>query len=348
MNQVTKIRAPSIGTVLLFGFVLSFGCSPAVAHDVHSHAADDHAETASTRNSTGDVRELIREFRQTGDDHYLDEAWSQLEPLLATEAPGAGVLVDAATVAQARHDFEEALALLDRALLARPNYDQAWLLRASISLVRGEIADAQAACDRLHGVAVLVALTCDARVAIAQGDHAIAMQRLGAVIAVVDVASVDAESIAWALSVAGDAAAVAEPEEAIHYYRQSLDIAESTQVRAAMVDVLLSLDRVAEAHDALDDGHHALPLDIRRFIVAKRSGDFESVADEVAHADHEFRHWIEDEDWAHAREMTRFYIDVLDRPALAERLARINLGLQREPEDLLLARRVGECESCAR
>ena len=46
--------------------------------------------------------------------------------------------------------------------------------------------------------------------------------------------------------------------------------------------------------------------------------------------------------------MTRFYIDVLDRPDIAKRLARINLGLQREPEDLLLARRVDECLSCVR
>ena len=346
MIRINRYVAVTTGILLLLVLAMSLMCSPALAHDVHH--AHDEPETVSAQDMGEDVRTLIRAFRQTGDDRHLDEAWAQLEPLLATDAPGAGELVDAATVAQARHDFEGALTLIDRALLVRPNYDQAWLTRASISLVRGDIDDAQAACDRLHGVAVLVALTCDARVAIAQGDHAIAMQRLGAVIAVVDVSSVDAESIAWALSVAGDAAAVAEPEEAIHFYRQSLDIAESTQVRAALVDVLLSLDRIAEARDALDDGHDALPLDIRCFIVAKRAGDFESVANDVAHADHEFRHWIEEKDWAHAREMTRFYIDVLDRPALAARLAWINLGLQREPEDLLLARRVGECASCAR
>ena len=34
--------------------------------------------------------------------------------------------------------------------------------------------------------------------------------------------------------------------------------------------------------------------------------------------------------------MTRFYIDVVDRPVVARRLALINIGLQREPEDLRL------------
>ena len=34
----------------------------------------------------------------------------------------------------------------------------------------------------------------------------------------------------------------------------------------------------------------------------------------------------------------RFFIDVVDRPALARRLALINISLQQEPEDLLLER----------
>ena len=48
--------------------------------------------------------------------------------------------------------------------------------------------------------------------------------------------------------------------------------------------------------------------------------------------------WIANEDWLHAREMTRFFIDVVDRPTLARRLALINISLQQEPEDLLLER----------
>jgi len=53
----------------------------------------------------------------------------------------------------------------------------------------------------------------------------------------------------------------------------------------------------------------------------------------------EFEAWISNEDWLHAREMTRFFVDVVDRPDLARRLALINIGLQREPEDLRLETR---------
>ena len=59
----------------------------------------------------------------------------------------------------------------------------------------------------------------------------------------------------------------------------------------------------------------------------------------------EFTEWIADEDWLHAREMARFYIDVDDRPDLARRLALINLDLQREPEDERLERRTRPASS---
>jgi len=53
----------------------------------------------------------------------------------------------------------------------------------------------------------------------------------------------------------------------------------------------------------------------------------------------EFAAWIAAEDWLHAREMTRFFLDVEQRPALARRLAVQNLSVQREPEDLRLEER---------
>jgi hypothetical protein len=49
--------------------------------------------------------------------------------------------------------------------------------------------------------------------------------------------------------------------------------------------------------------------------------------------------WIARDDWLHAREMARFYFDVVDRPELARHLASINVSLQREPEDLRLEER---------
>ncbi len=328
----------AIGILTILGALL--GWSSAHAHDVHDGEQTDDA--ASAGHPTDDIHELIRRFRQTGDDEHLDVAWSHLEPLLADGTQDVVLLIDAATVAQSRHDFAAALAVIDRALFLQPGFDQAWLLRASIELVRGNAAEAQAACNQLRSVPALIAVTCRARVQIARGEQQKALRALDAVLTAVDRASAEPEALARALSVAGDAAATLDPDKAIDYYRHSLELVESTQVRAALVDVLLRTDRVPVASSVVASGHDALPLTVRRLLIAVRTGETDRVADEITRMDHEFRHWIADKDWAHAREMARFYIDVLDRPELARRLVRINLGIQREPEDLLLARRLGE------
>ncbi len=346
MSALPRFPTPAMCIVLALSVLLA--SPPVLAHDVHDHESAHRAVAVSNGYSSGDVRTLIRAFRQSGDDRNLDAAWSRLQPLLAHDVLDASILIDAATIAQSRHDFEKALALIDRALAIQPGFDQARLLRASIRLVQGETEQAELACAQLRSVPTLIAVTCHARTRIARGDHSRALGTLMAMLGALDSASADPEALAWALSVAGDAAAAVDPESAIAWYEQSLELVESTQVRAALVDVLLSIDRVASARDVLESGHDALPLTVRRLIVAVRMGEAAAIADEIRRTDHRFRHWIADQDWAHAREMSRFYIDVLDRPAIARRLVRINLGLQREPEDLLLAHRVGECLSCAR
>ena len=140
--------------------------------------------------------------------------------------------------------------------------------------------------------------------------------------------------LAWSYSVAGDlAVAAGESDQATMLYQHSLALAERTQVRAALVDVLLSQADFENAWQALDDGSPALPLLVRRLIVAKHLGrmhELQSMSSTVAQ---EFAVWIANEDWLHAREMARFFIDVLDQPDLARRLALINIGLQQEPED---------------
>ncbi len=346
MYSRPELSSNAMCILLALGGLLT--SSSSFAHDVHHHQPTQRAYAVTTAHSSDDVRALIRAFRQTGDDRNLDAAWSRLHPLLAHDIQDVSVLIDAATIAQSRHDFDTALALIDRALVSQPGFDQAWLLLASIQLVRGNPEQAESACDRLRNVPTLVAVTCRARTAIARGEHAHALKTLTALLPAVDKASANPEALAWTLSVVGDAAAALDPALAIDHYEQSLEMVESTQVRAALIDVLLTVDRLAAARRVLETGHNALPLAVRRLIVAVRMGEADVIADDIEQMDHEFRHWIADKDWAHAREMARFYIDVLDRPELAQRLVRINLGLQREPEDVSLARRIGECSSCAR
>ena len=332
-TQNNRCMCPLMLTLLTV--VASFsGGSPASAHSAqHRAQATEYVEPDRP------VGQLIRRFRESGQDSYLDTAWTVIEPQLDVKRPAPGLLVDAAMLAQSRHDFVLALELLDRALEQHSQMPQAWLVRAAIELVRGNTDEARHACRQLRGSSALVAVSCHARVAIARGDSKRALRQLTAVLTHIEADGTDSGQLAWSLSVAGDAAVNLDPERAVLLYRRSLELAESAQVRSALVDVLLRLDRLADADSALSAGSTALPLAVRRLIVARREGRDSESAAEIARVDHRFRHWIAHGDWLHAREMARFYLDVLPRPELARKLALKNLELQREPEDQRLASR---------
>ena len=333
----------SSGLVLLFSLFVAFIGSPAIAHDLH---ADHEPGDSATRFEATTITALVQAFRASGDDQYLDRAQAIIEPLLKARADDADVLINAALVAQARHEFSIAADLTRKANAIRPNDNQAWLLLASIHLVRGESAEAGAACRRLRDIPLLVSLTCQARVALVENNASGTFDRFARFLDVTELTNHDGDLVAWSFSVAGDLAnAIDEQAQAAEYYVRSLELAESAQVRSALVDVLIEQGTFEAAAKVIDAGAPALPLQVRRMIVSQALGV--DVEHEIRHADHEFRHWIADQDWLHAREMARFYMDVLERPALARRLAHINLGLQREPEDLLLAHRAEGCSSCA-
>jgi hypothetical protein len=140
--------------------------------------------------------------------------------------------------------------------------------------------------------------------------------------------------------VAGDlAVAGRKPAQAKALFEQSLQLAERTQVRSALVDVLLSESDFVAASRALDGGSLALPLLVRRLIVAKELDLLHDVLPMLSRVRQEFDVWVANEDWLHAREMARFYIDVMNDPERARRLALINFELQREPEDQRLEKR---------
>lgn len=341
-----RIRHPQtwcIGPMLLALFALALFASPANAHDVHEHAAEHgHAPAPSSHAlHKGTARSLLQAFRATGEDAHLDRAWSLVEPRLNDNDVTAELLIDAALVAQARHQFDTAIELTRNALEIDSRDDQAWLLLASIHLVTGEIELAKQACGELGRAPWLVIIGCEARVAHASGSAAEVRPSFERLLAVAEETRVEPAALAWALSVAGDLAVASnDADRAIEHFDQSLSLVENTQVRSALVDVLLANDRLTEAQAVLEKGSGALPLDVRRLILAKRQGRIAEVADRVAEVDREFRKWIAAEDWLHAREMARFYLDVVDCPQLARRLAQINFTIQKEYEDKLLYRRV--------
>lgn len=251
---------------------------------------------------------------------------------------GGGTLLEQAMAAQAGHDFNRALALTMEALAIAPADDRARLLQASLYLIRGETDAARQSCRQLRRSPPLVVVTCHANVTRASGDVAEVRQKLDGMIAISDVSRVEPDLLAWSLSVAGDlAVAGRQPERALGYFRRSLDTVDNPQVRASLVDVLIGGGRLTDALEALSTRTPSLTLEVQRLIVLQDLGN--DVSRQAAALDRRFRHWIRHEEYEHAREMARFYLDVTGEPGLANELARINMHLQHEPEDRLLADR---------
>ncbi len=336
-HKAATILVRIASLIVILTSVPAFGHDP--LQDENDHRAE-HDNNGHRHVNLSDVRALVVSFRETGDDRHLDEAWTLLEPLLESASADPETLITASFVAQSRHEFDFAVKLITKALAINGNNDEGWLLLASIQLVLGDAESAAMACRQLHDVPPLVLLTCKARVALASGNHQMAFGRLNGILTVAGMQGLPSDVLAWSYSVVGDlAVAAGEPQHAMEAYRQSLGLAERTQVRAAFVDVLLNEERYEDAWQTLDAGAPALPLLVRRLIVARQLGRMDKLESMLAKVQHEFEAWIDNEDWLHAREMTRFFIDVLERPDLARRLALINVSLQREPEDLLLERR---------
>lgn len=241
-----------------------------------------------------------------------------------------------ALIAQARHEFDFSLRMAQQATKDRSTRDQAWLLLATINLVKGNLDAAQHACRQLGRAAWPLVVGCHARTAHAKNESMQVKARIETVINNFDRFDLDASHQAWLLSIAGDIqVAAGDTRAAIDSYQRSLRLQENVQVRVAFVDTLIADAKLAEAELALDEGSNALPLLLRRLMVDAADGHVIATAQRSA-MDETFRRWIEAGDFLHAREMAMFYLHLVPDPELAHQLAVANLRVQREPEDIVL------------
>lgn len=314
---------------------------PGEAEDGHSHAVratDVHDVADAARERSGYARSRIAVFRQSGDDRELERAWRYLERDLNQDAPPYDTLVTAAYVVQAQHDFDGAMAYLHRAQSRQALTDEAWLLRASLHLLRGELEQGGAACQAISLQNFIARMFCAGRVASLKPDEAGAAYRK--LVPLGHTLDEQPELNGWTRSVLGDlSAAAGDTETAITHYEQALAYNASSQVRAALVDQLIYHERWRDAWRHLQAPGQSLALHVRRYIVAPRVGQGRAVEPDIERADQGFRRWMASGDWLHAREMARFYLDVRPDEYLANRLARINYMLQKEPEDGRLVQR---------
>jgi tetratricopeptide (TPR) repeat protein len=286
------------------------------------------------------ARRLIEAGRASGDPRALGYAEAQLAAWPADDdrSPAEALLLHA-TIAQARHDFARARAMLARVLERTAPQSaahlQALLTRATVALVAGDYRAARDDCARLRAGALDAGVVCTAAVDAASG-------RLDAAIAALRVAvqRTDGGLRAWALSLLAQCYEQrGERAQADAAYRAALAAGDDLVTRLAYADFLLAQGALDAARAVLADLPAADGVLLRRWRVARSAAE-NATALETALAARlrEAQRRADGSALLHARDWAAFELE-RGNAAAALQLARSNWDAQREIEDLLLLTR---------
>ena len=285
----------------------------------------------------------IEAARSDGDPRYIGLAEGLLTPWLASDPPPTDVLLLRATLRQNRHDFSGAERDLDALLAREPRNAQAWLTRAVVAKVRGNLAAARQSCVPLLRLAdALTATTCLADAASLLGQSAASMRALDRAIRANS--GVPASQRQWAIvTLAEIRERAGDAPGAEASYQAALELARDSYTLAAYADFLLDAKRPRDVLALLGGDRRVDGLLLRRALAEQQLRAPGLVAS-VRELRARFAASRLRGENLHAGEEARFALAFGDvHAALA--LARNNFALQREPRD---ARVLLECALAAR
>ena len=282
------------------------------------------------------AQRFIELGRREGDPRFVAYAEPVLAPWVSRPKPPERALVLKAIALQYLHQFDAALALLDRALVLEPLDGQAWLTRAALLELRGAYADARSACAHLtRATDALLALTClmsvNSRSGALERSYASLRQVAG------DTARLPVPVRSWLLTVLADMAERSgDPDTAAADLQAALASApDDPYVRAAYADLLLAGGRAADVLSLLRGTEAQDALLLRLAIASRRAGHPEAARWAALYGER-LRAARRDGDATHLREQALYLLQVADQPGAALEAAAANFRTQREPIDVRL------------
>lgn len=350
MNRILRTMA----------FVLALGCDAALAEPTRPA---DPALVLATVPATGNgplkalqselarnpenlelavalARAAIELGRNAADPRYYGQAEAALAPWWQDANAPSEVRLLRATIRQAFHQFDQALADLDAVIASDAGNAQARLSRAFIEMTLGLPGKAAEDCAALSDPRLkLVAAICQARADALAGKGEDAAKALILVLAEERRANVAMKK--FALTVLADIKTGLGDWAATTRYYQQVIAAGSADVAtvAAYADILLSLNKPKDALDLLEGQGSADIIVLRQAIAAKRLGDPRLAQWQAILADR-FDANQSSGNRVHLREEARFLLDVRDEVHAALPLALENFTVQKEPADAELLLRI--------
>jgi predicted Zn-dependent protease len=276
----------------------------------------------------------IETSRARSDPRYLGYAQAALAPWWDLPSPPPEVLVLRATIRQSSHDFDGALADLDRVVAAAPDDPQAWITRSVVLTVRGRYDEARQSCAPLSRLAPeLVFAVCETSIDAVTGQAGPAYDLLQQTIARAPRLS-PAEN-EWARSTLGEIALRRGHDvDAESDFRAALALdPDDAYVLAAYADLLLDLGRPGEAAKLVAGRTDNDGLLLRLALAEARTRAPEA-AEHAAMLGARFDASHLRGDTVHRREEARFVLAIRGDARAALALATANWGVQREPWDV--------------
>ncbi|MET0855111.1 MAG: hypothetical protein ABWY27_00060 [Telluria sp.] len=280
------------------------------------------------------AQRYIEQARTEGDPRYLGYAQAALAPWWKLPQAPDEVLVLRATLHQSSHQFAAALADLDTVLKRDSGNVQAWLTRATVQMVTGDLAAAKASCMRLYARAPeLIVQACLSNVGSVNGAAVASYASLKT--ALERDAGVDPNVRGWVQTLLAEMAArLGDDATADGWFRQAMSATEpDSYLLAAYADFMLDRGRAPEVVRLLKDKGRIDALLLRYAIALKTIGapDAQAQADALRTR---FDAAMLRGDTVHQREQARFELALRNEPKAAVQLAKLNWAVQKEPADL--------------
>ncbi len=273
-----------------------------------------------------------------GDPRYVGYASAALTPLdKAAPAENTALTVGywqiKGMLQQYSHNFDGALASLDKASLADPKSPDAMAWRAAIQMVQANYVKAQAECDTLKPLTTpLFAAGCTQYIRATTGELQSAFDTLNAAVKAEPTAA--PELVLWELTrLAEMANRLKRFGEADAYFQRALKLGVTDQfLLGAYADFLLQQKKPDAVITLLADWERSDIL-LLRLALAGKATNHKKAADWASALRDRFVEAAKRGDRLHEQEAARFELDIENNPKKALALASNNYKLQKEPRD---------------